>query len=42
MTIKESSSKTQDIDISMICTNAYCAAYYLEEAKVFAMSIKDI
>ncbi len=41
-TIKTSESKAKDIDITMIGTDAYCIAYCLKKAQVFAISMRDI
>ena len=41
VTIK-SEPKAKDIDIAMIDANAYCIAYCLKEAQVFAVSMRDI
>ena len=40
--IKKLSPKTENINIDMIGANAYCAAYCLKRAQVFAISIKNI
>ena len=40
--IKKLSSKNQAINIVMISTNVYCTAYYLKEAQVFGVLIKNI
>lgn len=42
LTIKKSSTKTQDIDIAIISSNAYCTFYYLKESQVFAILINNI
>ena len=40
--IKKSDSKSQDIDIAMIGTDAYCTACCLKKVQVFALSMRDI
>ena len=42
LAIKISDPKAKDIDIAMIGIDAYCAAYYLKKAQVFALSMRDI
>ena len=41
-TTKISKPKAKDIDIAMIGADAYCAAYYLKKAQVFALPMRDI
>ena len=42
LAIIKSEPKVKDIDIALIGTAAYCAAYRLKRAQVFAVSIRDI
>ena len=42
LAIKESDPKAKDIDIAMIGANAYCTAFCLKGAQVFAISMRYI